>query len=217
MSITWHGPRHVFPKQGIVETTFFLGAIRCYLLPFDVPEREFRAWWPRLSAAEKARYLAPVAVPRLRRSFIRRRLVWSGKYEEAEEAHNLITIAGRNQVLAYIGDNQLTSGNTGTIVPFAQYFSVGTGAIASVSPSDTGMIGELFRAVPSTCTISGNTVSISTTFGSTQANGTYTNAGIFGNNATSSLGSGTLVTHALYQFTKPNGQALVNDYIINLN
>jgi len=203
--------------QPMREDAWVLGRIRTYLLPADLTREAFDQWWPRLPETERSRYLVPVRVPRLRWNRWTQREEWSGEYQDTLEAHNVITTNGRNQILSYIGDNTLSGGNTGTIVPFAQYFSVGTGAIASVGAGDTGMIGELFRAVPSSALISGNAVSISTFFGATQANGTYTNAGLFGNNATSSLGSGTLLTHAFYAYTKSSGNSLTTSYLINLN
>lgn len=201
----------------VAENAAVTGRIRTYLLPADLTKEAFDAWWPRLPETERSRFLVPVRVPKMRWNRFTRREEWNGDYQEVEEAHNVITTNGRSQILSYIGDNVLSGGNTGTVVPFAQYFSVGTGAIARVGAGDTGMIGELFRAVPSSALISGNAVSISTFFGATQANGTYTNAGLFGNNATSSLGSGTLLTHAFYSYTKNSGQSLTTSYLINLN
>jgi hypothetical protein len=183
--------RGTLKRAGLVvvkEEVFVLGTIKTRVLPSGISKADFEQWWPRLSEQERDRYTA-------------------------YEAHNLITTSGRSQLLTYIGVASLSAG----VVPFSQYFSVGTGAIAQVSPGDTGMIGELFRAAPSTYTISGNAVNISTYFGATQANGTYTNCGFFGNNATATLGSGTLVTHALYSYTKTNGQTLTNDYLVQLN
>lgn len=188
-------PQPVQPPPTLLdEKAWVLGRIKIRLLPDGITKEEFEAWWPRLTEKERERFTV-------------------------YETHNIITASGRSQILTYIGNNALSGGSVGlsNVVPFAQYFSVGTGAIATVSAGDTGMIGELFRAVPSTATISGNTVNISTFFGSTQANGTYTNAGLFGNNATGTLGSGTLCTHALYAYTKASGQSLTNDYLINLN
>ena len=49
-----------------------------------------------------------------------------------------------------------------------------------------------------------------------QGNGLLTNAGLFGVNATATLNSGTLMTHTLYAYNKPNGQAVSNDYLIIL-
>jgi len=176
------------------ESVWAFGRIKTRLLPDGMTKAEFEAWWPHQSERERDRYTV-------------------------YETTNSITLAGRNQLLTYAGNNALTGGGVGlgNVVPFAQYFAVGTGAIISVSAGDVALNGELFRAAPSSSLISGNSVNISTFFGATQANGTYTNAGLFGNNATSSSGSGALVTHALYAFTKTSGQSLTSDYVINLN
>lgn len=126
------------------------------------------------------------------------------------EHHNTITSAGRTQALTYL------SSSTATTLGFAQYFAVGTFPINSVSPGDTSVQTEIFRAVPQTITITGTQADVATMFGSAQANGTYTNCGLYGINATSTSGSGSLMTHSIYQYTKANGQAIVNDYLLNL-
>lgn len=174
-------------KTTLQERGLIVGRIKACVIP-AMSEEEFRAWWPRLSLREQD-------------AFVR------------YETHNIITANGRAQALAYLGNATLS----GNVVPFFQYFSVGTGTIAQVSPGDTGMASELFRAAPSTVTVSGNTVSVSTFFGASQANATYTEAGIFGNNATATLNSGTMCAHALYSFTKTSAETLVNAYQLNLN
>lgn len=127
------------------------------------------------------------------------------------ETHNLLTNAGRTLLLTYIGS---ASGST---TAFAQYFSVGTGSYLNVAPSDTSVSGENFRVAPSSTTISGTQIDIQSQIGSSQAVGTLTNAGLFGNGATSTLGTGTLYTHALINnFVKANGAAYSVDYLINL-
>lgn len=126
------------------------------------------------------------------------------------EHHNTLTTAGRDAVLTYI------SSSTATTLGFAQFFAVGTFPINSVSPGDNSVQTELFRAVPQAFTKTGTQVDVATFFGASQANGIYTNAGLYGLNATATLGSGTLMTHTLYSYTKANGAAIVNDYLLNL-
>ncbi len=126
------------------------------------------------------------------------------------EAHNILTLSGFAQLLTYIGSNAATT------LGFSQYFAVGTFPIISVQAGDTSVVGEIFRAVPSSQTITGNQLTLSTFFGPSQGNGLLTNAGLFGVNATATLGSGTLMTHTLYAYNKPNGQAVSNDYLIIL-
>ena len=125
------------------------------------------------------------------------------------EHKNMLTTTGRNQALTYLGSS------TSTTLGFAQYFAVGNFGINTVSPGDSSVQGEFFRAVPNT--ITGTQVDISTFFGPTQGVGLITNAGLFGINATSTSGSGTLMTHALYNYTKPSGTPVTFDYLINLN
>jgi len=171
----------------MTDNMLFVGRIRTRCLP-PITKEEFLAWWPKLSERERDQYTV-------------------------YETKNLITTAGRAQLLTYIGAAALSA----PVVPFAMYFAVGTFPINTVNPGDTAVNGELFRAVPTTSTVTGNTVDISTFFSTSDANGTYTNCGIFGNNATSTPGSGTLVTHALYSYTKTVFNSLTNDYLITLN
>ena len=182
-------------EKKIDEQAYVLGKIFARALPPDLTKEEFEAWWPRLSESERDKYTVA-------------------------ETHNVITLSGRSAILNYIGNNILTgAGTTGTTVtPFSQYFAVGTGAIANVSAGDVTMIGELFRAVPSMATVSGNSVNISTFFSAANANGIYTNAALFGGGtATGSSGTGVLLTHALYTFTKTSANSLTSDYLVNLN
>ncbi len=166
----------------------FLGKIKLRVLPGDLTLAEFMEWWPRLTEKERDRYT---------------------EYE----TRNLITTAGRSQVLTYIGAPNLSS----PVVPFSQYFSVGTGPTLTVNPGDSHINTELTRLVPSTYTVSGNGVDISTFFGTSQGNGTWSNCGLYGNNATSTLGTGTLLTHALFSYVKTNTQTVTADYIITLS
>ena len=125
------------------------------------------------------------------------------------ESSNILVASGITQVLNYVG---AASGNT---TGFAQYFAVGNVNITTVQSNDTLVAGEYFRAVPSTSTVTGVQIDISTFFGSTQGNGNITNAGLFGNGATSTSGSGTLMTHSLFTYTKVNGIPITSDYLLS--
>ena len=125
------------------------------------------------------------------------------------EAENMLMTAGRTQILKQLFGSSAAA--------FGLYFSVGTGAISGVTPSDAILSNEFFRAAPSTGTTTGNQIDISTFFGAAQANATYTDAGIFGGaGATGSLLTGTLQTHVLYALTKTSANSLTNDYLIQL-
>ena len=165
------------------ESLHIEGLLRIY----EVPEDDaLQHAWHRLTLSEKAREGHLVV-----------------------EAHNLITSAGRTQLLTFTGSNSTTTA-------WAQYYAVGTGAIYSVQASDIALATELFRAVPASFTVVGNGVTVTTNFTAAQAVGTYTNAGVFGNGATGTAGSGTLMTHLLYSYTKSNTQPIVSDYLFSL-
>lgn len=130
------------------------------------------------------------------------------RYTVAEH-HNTLTSSGRAQVLTYLSSSYATT------LGFAQQFSVGTFPINTVSPGDTAVQGEIFRATPQTITITGTQVDVATYFGPSQANGSYTSCGLYGIAATSTLGTGTLMTHSIYKYNKQNGVPIVNDYLLN--
>jgi hypothetical protein len=129
----------------------------------------------------------------------------------AAENQNVLTLGGFAQLLTYIGSGGATT------LGFAQFFSVGTFPIQTVQAGDTGVNGEIYRVAPTSATITGNQLVISSYFGPSNGNGNLTNAGLYGVNATSSLGTGQLMTHTLYSYVKANGQAVSNDYIVILN
>lgn len=171
----------------VEDEAVWIGRILVRQLPGHWNEETFKFWWPRFSAKERDLYTVA-------------------------ETHNLITTAGRTQVLTYIG--AATSGTA----PFAQYLAVGNFPINQVFPGDASVQGEFARQAPSVTIVTGNTVDISTFFGASQGNGTYTNCGIFGVNAVSSVGgAGTLLTHAVMSgFVKSNPATITVDYLITL-
>lgn len=135
------------------------------------------------------------------------------------EAKNLITNNGRNILL-----NMLTfptvAANTGYTGIVA--FAVGT-VSGTVSASDTALFGggEVFRKQIGLTTISGNTIDLTTDFNAGEGNYTYADAGLFSSSptniaSTTTVGTGVLSAHALYQYTKSNTVILANDYYITL-
>jgi hypothetical protein len=124
-------------------------------------------------------------------------------------AHNQIMNASRTQILSYIGSS------SGSSTAWAQYFSVGTSAITATTPSDTGLVNELFRKAPASYSTTCNEVDINVQFGSTDAWYVYTNCGIWGGAATSTPGSSTLETNSLFSFTN-GSQEITIDYTVAL-
>jgi hypothetical protein len=176
------------------------GVLRVRELPVDWDEETFRYWWgnqldedgkiigpPRMSLKEKDRYTV---------------------YEQK----NSIMTAGITALLTLAGVNSL-SGQ----FPWGQYFSVGTGGITGITPSDNSVAGENFRKISTLSTITGNQNDISTFFAQSEGNTTYTNAGLYGGSGASSTnGTGTLYAHVLYPYTKSSANPITNDYVIQL-
>lgn len=181
-----------------VDTIKWTGILKVREVPFET-EEEYLYWW----AAQRDSTGRQIGMPRM-----------SQREKECYtvyESKNTLLNAGRTQLLTYI------SANNGTGLAFAQYFAVGTGAIAAVQASDTTLATESFRKAITTATISGNQVTLSTYFGPSEANQTYTNAGIWGDFATSSLGTGTLYLKVLDSYTKTSANGISNDWVVVLN
>lgn len=193
-------PSHVAMNDTGVK---FDGLIRAYELPFDSYE-EYLYWWIPEVKVEQGQ-------PRVTRP-ARMKTREKKKYLVAEH-HNLLTQLGRSQLLGFIGSPVYISTQTA----FAQYFAVGTySPFAGATSGDTVVNGEIARNVPSAVTLTGTQADISTYFSTSQGNGTWTNCGLFGNNATSTLSSGTLMTHSAFAYTKSSSNPVTCDYLINL-
>src|SRR5579859_5689144 len=137
----------------------------------------------RMSEREKARYLA-------------------------SESHNILTNNGKSQVLTYIGTNGAYTSQFGNIL------SLGSGSLSAVNGSDITIPGEYYRQSVTTQIYSGSLqVDMQTTITGTNGDGTITSIGIWGNGATTTLGTGTLLTHALINLVKSSGTSVI-DYIV---
>lgn len=175
---------------------FAEGIIRVRRLPFDT-EEEYRYWWlPETNG--RGKILRPARMSEREKE----------KYQEAE-GRNQIMNAGRTAVLSYIGSS------TGSTTQWAQYLAIGNGAITAVSPTDTNLANEMFRKAPASFSVVGTQVDVNVQLAAADANTAITNIGLFGNGASSTIGSGTLYTHALFSYSK-GSYAVAIDYIINL-
>jgi hypothetical protein len=147
-------------------------------------------------------YRAPDdALFRIQRDFSRRCC-------DARETTNLACNAGRAVLLNFVA-------NAGGLAG-VQYFAVGTGSGTPTS-GDTQLFTEVFRKAPTTTLITGNSLLITTAFQASEGNFTYTEAGLFGNGATSTANSGTLFAHATYAYAKTSQVTLTNIYTISFN
>lgn len=139
----------------------------------------------------------------------------------ALEAENLLTNAGIAQFL-----NNLMAPGQGLLQPFSQIFAVGNGAIAGVTRSDTAVAGDGFttgtRKVPTGTGLVGLTTTLSMSYASGDAQGSWTNAGLFGFNvntlqqASTTANTGQLNTHVLFNYVK-GAVAIAVSYVISFS
>jgi len=176
---------------------FVQGIIKVRPVPFET-EEEFTYWW----CDEKDENGLVIRPARMSEKEKERYTVY--------ETENLITTNGINNILTFLG---LSSG---TATLFSKWFAVGTGAISGVDRADTSLATELYRLQPTGTAIIGYQQDVSILFTGSNGNGTWTNSGFFGGSATSTPGSGTLETHALYSYTKTTG-SVTNDYVFLLS
>ncbi len=177
-----------FPIQGIASL---------YAIPEEWAQDKalFDAWWlPETELGSDGLYHI-VREARLSDEAKAQRLVM-------EPVHNLITNSGITRIL--LNQSVQTQANQ---QPFAQILSVGNGAITGVLRTDTAVAGDAFvasaRKAPTSNFQTGFLTTIITNFASGDAVGTWTNIGLYGGgSATTTAGTGTLYTHALYPFVK---------------
>lgn len=175
------------------------GRMRLIALPEDWTDAELRYWLePETELGEDGLYHL-VRQPRMSEEERQRRTILTAK--------NLITNAGMTQILT----NQSVPGQ-GNMLAYAQIFGVGNGAISGVTRTDTTIAGDGFasgsRKVPASYSVIGFTTTITTNFASGDAVGTWTNAALVGfkvsgaQNATTTSGTGALMSHVLFNFVK---------------
>lgn len=177
---------------------FAEGIIRVRRLPEEWSPEEYRYWWlPETD--ERGLVVRPARIPEREKD---------ARYTEAV-FENLVTYNGKTQVLTYIG---ASGGNT---TGFSKYIALGTGGITAPNPSDTVLVNETFRKVQASYSVQGTQVDVSFSLLSGDANASLTECGLYGGSATGTRNSGTLMTHALFSYTKGSWPVSI-DYIIVL-
>ena len=126
---------------------------------------------------------------------------------DRQDTQNIACNAGRTVLLSFTTNAGSLSG--------VQYFAVGTG-VGTPAASDTQLVSEFFRKAPTSTSISGGGALISTFFGTSDGNATYTEAGLFGDGATGTVNSGQLFNHAPYVYAKTVSVTLTNQVTITL-
>lgn len=124
-------------------------------------------------------------------------------------ADNVVCTVGKTALLHLLGtDGAATAG--------IQYLAVGTGG-GTPAASDVALSSELARQATTQVTVSGSTLTCQIFFTASQANGTWTEIGAFGNGATSTAGSGTLFGHAALGYTKTSSLETIVSYSFTLS
>lgn len=153
----------------------------------------------------------------------RGRLLRPARVREEERAHlirqrgeNLFTNDGIAQWMT-----DLSVANQSQMQPITQILSVGNGSITGVFRSDTSVAGDGFTSGARKAPVSYSQVGLQTTviadYSGSDGVGTWTNIGFYGGgSATTSTGTGTLMTHALFPFVKASGHAYVVSYVFVL-
>ncbi len=176
------------------------GFMSIYELPEDWTDEELRYWWdPEMTIGADGIL----------------HLVHSARISDTEkerwkvlEVENLITNGGYANFLS----NLSVPGQGGYQLAICEIFSVGNGAITGVLPTDTAVAGDGFgtnsRKAWTSGVNGGFLPNVTISFASGDANGNWTNAGWYGTNATTgqhattTAGTGQLMTHALCNYTK---------------
>lgn len=186
------------------------GKLILYELPEDWSEEEFdELWRPKMERDEQGR----AHLLRSARLSDEQKARWA-----VLEAENMIMNRGMTQIL-----NNLSVPGVGQMQPFGQVLSLGNGAITGITRTDTGVSGDGFgtnsrKTLPASSLISFHLVIVSVSYAGGDANGTLTNGGLYGVNAstgqqaTTSAGTGQLNTHVMLNYPK-GGNAIAIDYV----
>lgn len=172
------------------------GIITIHKIPDEWTDEDFKRYWCPLTAPN-GQILQPARIS----DEVKR--AWMVPLSNGElYAKNLITNNGISQLLTNHGVQAQAS-----MQPFSQILSMGNGAITGVTRADTSVAGDGFatgaRKAPASHANTGFSVTVTTNFLSTDAVGTITNLGFYGGgSATTTTGTGTLLSHALFNFVK---------------
>jgi hypothetical protein len=172
------------------------GIITLHKIPSEWSDEDFTYWWCPVTAPN-GDILVPARISdETKRS-------WLVPLDDGKlEAENLITNAGISQLLTNLGVQTQAS-----MQPLTQILSVGNGVVSGVTRADTAVQGDAFgtnaRKAPASHANTGFSVTVTTSYASGDAAGTWTNIGFYGGgSATTTAATGTLETHALFSFTK---------------
>lgn len=115
-----------------------------------------------------------------------------------------------------VGMESLASRLVGASKGQVTYLAVGTSTSTPAS-TDTTLGTELERKQISVRTSSGDTATFRTFFNTTEANGTLKEIGLFGDDATGTVDSGTLFAHASVDKMKTSSETLTIDWSLTIS
>lgn len=124
-----------------------------------------------------------------------------GHIKDVDHVKNLITTAGKSSIADALRGT--TDNNKG----IATWHAVGTGTTAPVE-ADTDLEAEIFRKLISVRTVAANVASFQTFFTTSEANATLRELGLFGDDASSIPGSGTLFARVAINRVKSSNDTL---------
>jgi hypothetical protein len=180
------------------------GILSLYKIPAHWTDEEFRYWW------------CPV-VDQFGHVLQEARISDEAKQQRLVKVpdENMLTNAG---ITLWLSNNSVSG--QGNMYPFSQIFSVGNGTFTGATRTATSVSGDGFASGSRKAPVSNSQVGFQSTivfnFASGDAVGSWTNAGLYGfntgnsTNATTSSGTGALMTIAPFVFTKGASAYAVN-------
>lgn len=130
---------------------------------------------------------------------------------DIRELHNISCTAGAESLVA-----RMVGANRGQVT----YFAVGTGAVTGGDEpaiGDTTLETELFRKQISVRSSSGTTASFRIFFNTSEAIGSLTEIGLFGDDATVTADSGVLFARAAESISKTSSETLTIDWSLDID
>ncbi len=127
------------------------------------------------------------------------------------ELHNISCTVGAESLAA-----RMVGAERGQVT----YFAVGTGTVSGANVptiGDTKLHTELFRKQISVRSSSGATASFRIFFNTSEANGSITEIGLFGDAASATADSGVLFARAAESITKTSSETLTIDWSLDID
>lgn len=133
----------------------------------------------------------------------------NGKIKTVDYYNNTVVDTGKDAIADALRGTE--TNNRGIIT----YCALGTGSTASTE-TDVELETELARKLVSVRSVSGNVATFDTFFTTSEAVGTLREAGLFGDNASSTADSGTLFCRVVINRTKSSNDTLSLSWTVTI-